>query len=457
MTGVAALAQRFPPEFAWGAATAAYQIEGAWNADGKGPSIWDAFCRIPGAVVNGDTGDVACDHYRRFGEDVALMAELGLTAYRFSVSWPRVLPRGVGAANERGLAFYEALVDALLEHRIRPLVTLYHWDLPQALQERGGWGERNAADWFGEFAAVVAARLGDRVTDWITINEPAVVAFIGHEAGRHAPGLRDPGLALRVAHHLLLAHAAGASAIRAATPAARVGIALDLRPCHPASDSPDDVAAAERLDGRQNRWFLDPLFGRGYPTDLVVRYGPLLAESLVEELAHFHGALDFLGVNYYTRDVARAGTRHPLGADAVVPSESERTATGWEVYPGGLRELLVRIHRQYGPIPLTVTENGAAYDDVPRPDGYVDDTGRTRFLAAHFEAAAQALAAGVPLGGYFVWSLMDNFEWAEGYSKRFGIVYVDYATQRRTVKASGRWYAALIHAARRAPSGPSAD
>jgi len=444
------LARSFPRHFSWGTATAAYQIEGAWNADGKGPSIWDTLCRVPGAIANGDTGDVACDHYRRFPDDVALMAELGANAYRFSISWPRIVPNGTGRVNERGLAFYETLVDALLDREIRPVVTLYHWDLPQALQERGGWAAPDAAGWFGELADVVGRRLGDRVRDWITVNEPAVVAFIGHAEGRHAPGARDFGVALRVAHHLLLAHGAGAAALRAAATNARIGIALNLHPCAPATDAPADVAASLRLDGHQNRWFLDPLFGRGYPSDLVEWYGPLFPDSLAGELADFRGGLDLLGVNYYTRFVARAGGNGPLGVERVIPVDARRTSTGWEVFPEGLRELLVRVHEDYGPIPLAVTENGAAYDDVPNADGSVEDDERTRFLAVHVDAAAQAVAAGVALEGYFVWSLLDNFEWAEGYAKRFGLVYVDYPTQRRTVKASGHWYGALVDAWRSA-------
>ena len=349
MTDVDGLAARFPPTFGWGAATAAYQIEGGWDADGKGPSIWDTFCRVPDAIANGDTGDTACEHYRRFRDDVALMASLGLTAYRFSISWPRVVPTGTGRVNEPGLAFYDALVEALLEHDIRPLVTLYHWDLPQALQDRGGWEAADVAASFADYAALVAGRLGDRVADWVTVNEPAVVAFVGHAEGRHAPGVRDFGVALRVAHHLLLAHGAAASAVRANTTRSRVGIALNLHPCSPASDSPDDIAASARLDGYQNRWFLDPLFGLGYPADMVEAYAALLPDSLAEEVAGFDGALDFLGVNYYTPKIARAGGTGPLGVETVTAPGAPVTATGWEVYPDGLREILLRVHRDYGP------------------------------------------------------------------------------------------------------------
>ena len=402
------LARRFPPGFLWGTATAAYQIEGAWDADGKGPSIWDEFCRRPGAVRNGDTGDVACDHLHRFGEDVELMAELGLNAYRFSISWPRVLPAGDGAPNEAGLAFYDRLADALLERGIRPFATLFHWDLPLALHERGGWESPESPDWFGGYAGLVAERLGDRVRDWITLNEPEVVYSHGYVTGVHAPGIRDQARAERVAPNLVRAHEAAVTAIRAATPRARIGVALSLSPVHAAT--PEEAA---RRDRTRNRRFLDP----------IVRDGP---------------PLEFLGLNYYAREVV-GGVR----------DDAERTATGWEVYPAGLAETLLRLHREYGPIELHVTENGAAYDDVAGPDGLVDDQNRVRYLERHLAAAADAIEAGVPLAGYFVWSLLDNFEWAEGYSKRFGIVRVDYETQRRTVKASGRRYGALARAASR--------
>jgi beta-glucosidase len=429
------LARRFPPEFTWGAATAAYQIEGAWDADGKGESIWDVFSRVPGAVANGDTGQVACDHYRRYREDVALIAELGLSAYRCSISWPRVLPQGTGRTNEAGLDFYDRLVDELLAHGIRPLVTLYHWDLPQALQERGGWTSPAAPGWFAEYASLVAGRLGDRVRDWVTINEPGVVAWIGHLEGRHAPGVRDFAVATAAAHQLLLAHREAAGAIRAADARARVGIALDLRPVHPASNAYGDHEAARLLDGHQNRWFLDPLFGRGYPADLVERLGQLGPPPL----DGYEGALDFLGANYYTRHRAQPAAG-PIGAELVAPDGVATTDMDWEVYPDGLRELLVRLHEDYGAIPLLVTENGAAFGD---------DRLRLDYLARHLAAAATAIEADVPLEGYFVWSLLDNFEWAEGYAKRFGIVEVDYATQRRTVRPSGRWYSELVGAWRR--------
>lgn len=450
MTDPGALAARFPRGFMWGAATAAYQIEGAHDADGKGPSIWDTFTRRPGAISTGETGDVACDHYHRWREDIALMSDLGLDAYRFSVSWSRVLPAGTGAPSEAGLAFYDRLVDALLAKDIRPVITIYHFDLPQALQDRGGWPWPDVVPAFAAFADLLARRLGDRVTDWITLNEPEPAAFAGHAIGVHAPGIRDVPQAILASHHMLLAHRAAADAIRAARLSSRVGITLNLSPASPASASPDDAAAARRMDGFLDRWYLDPLFGHGYPRDVLELYGPLFDRG--REMDGYDGALDFLGVNYYTRRVVRAGPDAPLFFGRVIPEDAELTAMGWEVHPTSFREILVRVQRDYAPREILVTENGAAYDDVVR-DGAIDDRGRVSFLARHVAAAADALDAGVPLAGYFVWTLMDNFEWAFGTSKRFGLAYTDYATQRRIVKTSGRWYHDLIraHRALRAP------
>jgi beta-glucosidase len=382
-------------------------------------------------------------------EDVELMAGLGLNAYRFSVSWPRVLPRGIGQPNVRGLDVYDRLVDLLLEHGIRPFLTLYHWDLPQALQERGGWGSPDAPKWFAEYASVVASRVGDRVRDWTTLNEPQVFAFAGHLAGHHAPGLTDWRLALRVVHHALLAHRTAADALRSLLRGPRIGIALDLHDCHPLTRLPDDEAAAVRMDGSQNRWFLDPLFGRGYPRDLVAAYGSLLPRGAVDAMHHYHGRLDFLGLNYYSPYRVEASSELPLRAALVEPAVPERTAMGWEVRPVGLRQVLERLAREYGPPALYVTENGAAYDDEPDASGLVDDEDRRSYFDRHVAEAARAVQAGVPLEGYFAWSLLDNFEWAEGYDKRFGLVRVDFPTQTRTVKASGTWYRGLIAAWRR--------
>jgi len=434
MSDTAALARRFPQGFVFGTATAAYQIEGAHDADGKGPSIWDRFCQQPGAISTGETGDVACDHYHRWREDVAVQSDLGCNAYRLSISWPRVIPNGSGAVNEAGLAFYDRLVDELLGKGIRP----------QALQERGGWSAAETVAAFGRYADIVARRLGDRVRDWMTLNEPEVVAYAGHWVGVHAPGVRDFRTAVGVSHHLLLAHREAAKAIRAAHRDARVGIALNLSPCDPASDAAADADAARRMDGYLNRWFLDPLFGRGYPKDMLELYRPYFDRG--GELVGYDGALDFLGVNYYARRIVRAGT-DPLRADRVDPEGAEKTAIGWEVHPASFRKLLVRVNEDYAPRHMYVTENGAAYDDTI-VDDRVDDPARISFLARHFDAAATAIAEGMPLRGYFIWTLMDNFEWAHGTSKRFGILHTDYPTQRRRVKASGEWYRGLIAAHR---------
>jgi beta-glucosidase len=440
--------RRFPPAFRWGTATAAYQIEGAWDEDGKGESIWDRFCRIPGAIEAGSSGDVACDHYHRMPEDVALMAGLGVSAYRFSISWPRVLPAGTGRVNDAGLAFYDRLVDELLEHGIEPLVTLYHWDLPQALQDRGGWASPESAGWFAEYAAVAASRLGDRVREWVTINEPHVVAFAGNLDGVHPPGVKDLRTALTVAHRLLLAHHAAAVAIREACDSASVGIALNLSPARAASDSDDDRAAAALFDGSLNRWFLDPLFGRGYPEYVVAAYG----DAAPPPLTGYDGALDFLGVNYYTGQIVRAGGGGPLGFE-VLPPTGETTEMGWNVQPDGLRELLMRLSADYAPGRVYVTENGAAFADDP---GGADPR-RVAYLHDHFLAAAEAVEQGVPLSAYFVWSLLDNFEWAHGFTKRFGLVYVDYDTLARTPKDSGRFFAAVAAATPQAGDSAFSD
>jgi beta-glucosidase len=441
----AVAARDFPRTFLFGAATSAYQIEGAHDADGKEPSIWDAFCRRPGAVDDGSTGNVACDHYRRYREDVARMAALGVDAYRFSISWPRVMGTGTSGVNTRGLDFYDRLVDALLERGIRPFLTMYHWDLPQALQETGGWAQPEIVERFAEFARAVGARLGDRVRDWITVNEPEVIAFVGHAYGRHAPGLRDPRLALRVAHHVLLAHRAASAAIRSEVRNAQVGITLNLAPVHPASEAEEDVAAARRMDGYLNRWYLDPLAGRGYPSDIVDWYGGLLDSDMVDEMRTYTSDLDFLGVNYYSRQVVRAAPGELAGGAQVRVRDASYTTMDWEVYPRGLTEILQRVVRDYRPRAIYVTENGASFDDQPQ-NGGVSDPARIRYLAEHFAEAAKAIESGVPLQGYFVWSLMDNFEWSHGYTKRFGIVYVDYATQRRIDKDSAGWYRRFLAA-----------
>jgi beta-glucosidase len=435
----------FPPGFLWGAATASYQIEGAPHEDGKGESIWDRFSHTPGKVSNGDTGDLACDHYHRWPQDVELMREMGLGAYRFSVAWPRILPEGRGAVNRAGLDFYDRLTDALLEKGIVPFVTLYHWDLPQALQDAGGWNNRDTARLFADYAEIVATRLGDRVKRWITHNEPIVAAFNGHYTGEHAPGIKDLGVAYQVAHHLLLSHGLATQVLKSQNQGFQTGITLNLTVAHPAGDSSDDEAAARRQDGYSNRWFLDPVFRGSYPEDMLEIIGSHAPSVQDGDMATITSPLDFLGINYYSRSVVRHDPGNPpFNMSQVKPRGAEYTDANWEVYPDGLRELLERLHRDYPAPAYYVTENGAAFPDLLSPGDKVHDPRRQAYLEAHFEAAASAISAGVPLKGYFVWSLMDNFEWALGYSKRFGIIYVDYPTQRRIWKDSALWYRECI-------------
>ena len=435
----------FPPNFLWGAATSAYQIEGSPLADGAGPSIWHRFAHTAGKIAGGDTGDVACDHYRRFHEDVEWMRRLGLTAYRFSLSWSRILPNGTGQMNERGLDFYRRLVDALLEAGIEPFVTLYHWDLPAALDDRGGWLVRDVAGWFADYTAVCVRALDDRVRFWATLNEPWVVADGGYLHGVLAPGHHSAAEAARAAHHLLLAHAAGVEAYRAVG-RNQIGLVLNIEPKHPASLSAEDRAAAARADAAMNRLYADPIFLGRYPAELAEVYGDAWSEPPAADLARIRAPIDFLGINYYTRSVVRADPAVPyLRAAPVRQPASVYTATGWEVYPAGLAETLRWVRDRYGTIPLYVTENGAAFDDPPTaPAGEVDDPQRVAYLADHLRALSQVLAEGLDVRGYFVWSLLDNFEWAHGFSKRFGLLHVDYTTLARTPKASARFYAEVI-------------
>jgi len=443
----------FPESFVWGVATSAFQIEGGAAADGRGESIWDRFAATPGKVSDGSDGRVACDHYHRYADDVALMQRLGVRAYRFSVAWPRVLPEGRGTPNARGLDFYDRLVDALLAAGIAPFVTLYHWDLPQALQEAGGWPERGTAEAFIPYADAVTRRLGDRVARWITHNEPWCIATLGHEEGHHAPGLREPALALRAAHHVLLSHGWAVDVIRRNAPGAQAGIVLNLVPTEPLNPSEAaDVDATRWFDGTFNRWYLDPLFRGAYPADAVadrVARGHLGSAELpfvrAGDLAAISCATDFLGVNYYNRNVMRGPTRAG-GAPEAVPMApaSQLTDMGWEVWPRGLRDLLLRLRRDYAPPAIFITENGAAYADGPGADGRVRDPRRVAYLRGHLAAVHEALTAGVPVAGYFHWSLLDNFEWAHGYTKRFGLVWVDYPTQRRVLKDSAEWYREVI-------------
>jgi beta-glucosidase len=433
----------FPTGFRFGVAMASYQIEGAVSEDGRGPSIWDTFCRRPGAVAGGDTGDVACDHYHRWREDLDLMASLGVESYRFSIAWPRVQPDGRGALNRPGVDFYRRLAEGLRERGIEPVATLYHWDLPQARQAAGGWAVRDTAERFGEYAVLMADELGDVVDSWITHNEPWVVAFLGHAEGIKAPGIRDWPTALRVSHHLLLSHGLALPALRETAP---VGITLNLAPARS-----DDPAAALRMDGYMNRWFLDPLLRGRYPEDMVEhyarRYGPF---DVVRDgdLKVISAPIDFLGVNYYSPQRVRSDpARQPLELGRVNPVPPT-TAMGWEIDADGLHELLVRLRRDYGDVPIYITENGAAFEDGPVVNGTVEDPRRVEYLALHLDALGRAVADGVDVRRYFAWSMLDNFEWEHGYAKRFGLVYVDFSTQRRVPKRSGLWYRDFIARAR---------
>jgi len=440
-------AVELPRGFELGVATAAYQIEGAVHEGGRGPSIWDTFSHTPGRVVGGDTGDIACDHYHRYADDVRLMGDLGVDSYRFSVAWPRVQPEGRGATNPAGLAFYDRLVDALLEQGIAPAVTLYHWDLPQALEDGGGWRNRDTAQRFAEYAALVHDHLGDRVQRWITLNEPFCSSFLGYANGRHAPGAQEGEGALAAAHHLLLGHGLAVAALRAdARVGQQVGITLNLQPVSADTSSAEDVAASERALLRANLLFTDPVLEGRYPDLARETYGALTDFGYLHDgdLATIAAPLDFLGVNYYFSSRVRA---------AISPDE-ERTAMGWPVEPAGLTRLLEWLRDAYPALPpVYITENGRACDDVVGPGGQVDDPDRVRYLASHLRAVADAIDAGVDVRGYYCWSLMDNFEWAEGYTKRFGLVHVDYATQQRTPKASFGWFRALIADQHRAEGG----
>ncbi|MFZ3557727.1 GH1 family beta-glucosidase [Streptomyces sp. BH055] len=452
---------RFPAGFLWGAATASYQIEGAVREDGRTPSIWDTFSHTPGKVVNGDTGDVAVDHYHRWRDDVRLMADLGLTAYRFSVAWPRVQPTGRGPAVQRGLDFYRGLVDELLANGIKPVVTLYHWDLPQELENAGGWPERDTAYRFAEYAGLVGEALGDRVESWVTLNEPWCSAFLGYGSGVHAPGRTDPAAALRAAHHLNLGHGLASSALRDVLPArAKIGISLNPSVVRALTDAPADLDARRRIDALANRVFTGPLLKGAYPRDLITDTAAVTDWSFVRDgdTAAIHQPLDFIGLNYYTPAVVsaarpdRTGPRldgHGGGEHTPWPAADdvafhhapgELTAMNWPVDPTGLTDLLLDHAAQAPGVPLYVTENGAAYEDVVDAEGRVHDPDRIAYLHGHLAAVHEAIEQGADVRGYFLWSLLDNFEWAYGYGKRFGAVYVDYETQRRIPKSSAAWY-----------------
>ena len=444
------LASIFPAEFVWGAATASYQIEGAATEDGRGESIWDRFSATPGKVRTGDTGLVACDFYHRYREDIALLRELGLDAFRFSIAWPRILPEGRGRVNQAGLDFYDRVVDELLANDIEPFVTLYHWDLPQALEDQGGWASRETVDAFCEYAQVVAERLGDRVGRWITHNEPQVASWAGYGSGGHAPGRRSKSDATAAAHHLLLSHGRAVEILRAAVPNATVGITLNLYSVQADSDDESAAEVARRIDGGDNRWFLDPIFRGEYPADVLELLGD--AEPPVEEgdLASISTPLDFLGVNNYSRLVIGGGGKPLRNSNAVY------TDMDWEVYPDGLYEVLIRLRDEYAVPTIYVTENGAAFGDIRGHDGEVLDPERQDYLEGYIRAVGRAVQAGVPVSGYFVWSFLDNFEWAHGYSMRFGIVYVDYPTLERVPKGSFHWYGDLIRR-HRAAASPTAQ
>jgi beta-glucosidase len=455
---------RLPADFVFGAATASYQIEGGATEDGRGPSIWDTFSHAPGNVVDGDTGDVACDHFHRYPEDVKLMADVGLNAYRFSVAWPRIQPEGRGPVNHRGLDFYHRLVDELLSHGIEPWLTLYHWDLPQPLEDEGGWPVRDTAGRFAEYVGIVHDALGDRVRRWTTFNEPWCSAFLGYGSGQHAPGRRDAGDAVRAAHHLMLAHGLAVQTMRAAGAGSKIGISLNLYAVSPHSSAVGDADAARRIDGLANRIFLDPVLLGRYPADVLEDLAAVSDFGHVRDgdLTVIAAPLDMLGINYYSRHVVAApDPSRPAPAAYWRPptawpgSEQVRfldrglpkTAMDWEIDPDGLIEVLAQVAGGYPAIPLYITENGAAFPDQPEGDGSVDDPERISYLRSHLIACERAIESGVPLKGYFAWSLLDNFEWAWGYSRRFGMVYVDYPTQRRIPKSSARWYAEVIRSA----------
>jgi beta-glucosidase len=458
----------FPADFVWGTATASYQIEGATREDGRGPSIWDTFAATPGAIIDGATGDVACDHFHRYAEDVKLMADLGVNSYRFSIAWPRIQATGAGPANPPGLDFYRRLSESLLEHDITPYATLYHWDLPQALEDEGGWLNRDTAYRFAEYSGLVAESLGDVIDDWITLNEPWCSSFLGYASGHHAPGKKLGTQAAHAAHHLLLGHGLATQAVRAARPDATIGVTLNLYSVRPATESDADADAVRRIDGLQNRLFLDPLLLGAYPADVLDDLGETewFAANPESDAATIAAPIDFLGVNYYSRHTVSGGpadsndarTTDASGIESTALASSNpgsetvrfvdtgtpQTQMGWPIVPEGLVDVLRMVNDRRPGLRTFITENGSAYPDVPDADGYVDDVERLDYLQAHLAACADAISQGLPLAGYFGWSLMDNFEWAWGFTRRFGLAYVDYETQKRTVKKSGSWFSELL-------------
>lgn len=446
---------QFPKEFVWGAATSSYQIEGGVEEGGRGPSIWDTFCRQEGKVVKGEHGDIACDHYNRWPEDLDILQELGFKAYRFSVAWPRILPTGLEKKPlQAGIDFYSRLVDGMLERGLEPWCTLYHWDLPQALHELGGWPNRETGDQFVRYADIMSQALGDRVKHWITHNEPWVISVLGYLNGEHAPGHKSWKECLATGHHLLVSHAQAVPVIRANAKDCKVGITLNLCPAVPASPSAADQAACRQFDGEFNRWFLDPLYGRGYPKDVLEthvkkeRIESINPEWILDgDMELIPVETDFLGINYYSRGIIRSDEipeEENEPRTIPEPPKESQTDMGWEVCPAALNGLLHHLHEVYAPPSIIITENGAAYPTGPNEEGVIQDDKRIEYFTGHLHACQEAVEAGVPLTGYFAWSLLDNFEWAWGYDKRFGIVYVDYETLERTPKQSARWFQTLL-------------
>ena len=430
-------------KFVWGVATSSFQIEGAAHEDGRGPSIWDTFCRVPGKVANGDTGEIACDHYHRYNEDLDLMKWMGVDAYRFSVAWSRVIPNGVGPINQAGLDFYHRLIDGALERGIQPWITMYHWDLPQALQDRGGWNNREVVKWFEEYANVLTNEFGDRVKHWMTLNEPLCSAWIGHLYGDMAPGITDLQTALNASHHLLMSHGIASQVTRTNVKDSKVGIVINVTPAVPATDSDDDRRASKLADGFDNRWFLNPVFGQPYPADVIEVLGKS-PQIETGDMSLINQPMDFLGVNFYFRQTIASNPQGlPLPIKNIRRENVKRTAMDWEVHAPAFEEILTRIHRDYKPKEIYITENGSAWDDEII-SGEINDEERISYLKSHLDAIFAAKKEGAPIQGYFAWSFMDNFEWAYGYDKRFGLVYVDYKTQKRTPKKSAHYYRELL-------------
>lgn len=438
MTSVSKLHLEFPQDFSWGVATSSFQIEGAGQTDGKGESIWDRFCKVPGAIADASNGDVACDHYNRLDADLDMIASLGVDTYRFSISWPRVQPSGFGDWNDKGLAFYERIVDGLIQRNIRPHITLNHWDLPQALQDLGGWENRETVHHFVQYALGMFKHLGNRMGSITTHNEPWVMAILGHEQGIFAPGIKCLKVAAQVSHHLLLSHGLAVKALRKAGCQLPLGIVLNLGSTEAGSSAPEDIHKAYMDDARGRRWYTDPLFKARYPQEIWDELGTDAPHVLEGDLEHIATPIDFLGVNYYTRQVAFANRQFDVKTSGLALTEMD-----WEIYPKGLTDLLLLLHKEYKLPKVYITENGGAFKD-PVTHGQIHDADRTDYLQTHIAAVGKAIAAGVPVHGYMVWSLMDNFEWASGYAKRFGIVHVDYNTQKRTLKDSALWYRDFI-------------